>query len=161
MDLRDALFGEILKLARKHKEIMVLTADMTAFTLDDMAKELPDRVLNVGIAEQNMINVATGLALSGKKVFCYTIASFLLQRAYEQIKINLSDMNLPITLIGIGAERDYATDGGTHQIMHDREIIKVLPHFSIYEVDCEELARKYVGVAYSSKNPVYLRVRKV
>ncbi len=161
MDLRDALFGEILELARKDSSIMVLTADMMPFKLSEMAKELPSQVLNVGIAEQNMINVATGLSLCGKKVFCYAIASFLLQRAYEQIKVNLSDMNLPVTLIGIGPGKDYLADGSTHQIMHDREIIGVLPYFKVYDIDSEQTAIKYVNVAYKALNPVYLRVRRI
>ncbi|MEE3000655.1 MAG: hypothetical protein VX693_12095, partial [Pseudomonadota bacterium] len=73
-DIRDAYFDTILEEVRLNKDILVLSADMDAFSLRVLEKEFPSQYLNVGVSEQNMINVAAGLALSGKIVFCYSIA---------------------------------------------------------------------------------------
>ncbi len=88
-DIRDAFFDELYKEGSKNKNIIILSADMDAFSLRKFAKDYPDQYINVGVSEQNMINIAAGLALSGKTVFCYSIASFATLRCYEQIKVNL------------------------------------------------------------------------
>lgn len=161
MDIRDAFFGELLILARRDKNVILLTADMGAFKLEEFKKELPDQYINVGVAEQNLINVAAGLALGGKKVFCYAIASFLIQRCYEQIKVNLCDMCLPVTLIGMGAGNYYWWDGSTHCIPHDREIMGVLPNMEVITVNDERMAKQAVKIGYTSKKPLYIRLKAV
>ena len=88
VDIRDALFDKIYELAEKDENVVFLTADADAFSLRRYKNDFPDRFINVGVAEQNMVTVATGLALSGKKVFIYSILSFMTMRSYEQIKFN-------------------------------------------------------------------------
>ena len=154
MDIRDAFFSELYKIARDDKDVILLTADMGAKKLDDFRK-LPNQFFNMGVAEQNMINVATGLALSGKKVFCYAIAAFLVRRCLDQIKVNLVDMNLPVALIGVNPGNHYWWDGPTHCVEHDEEImraigVKVIYNFTrgtqpIFTWDCLTYVRLCAG----------------
>ena len=76
LDIRDVFFDRLYALASKNPNIMIISADMDAFSLRKIAKDFPKQYLNIGVSEQNMINVASGLAISGKIVFCYSIASF-------------------------------------------------------------------------------------
>lgn len=158
MEIRDKFFGELYKIASKDKDVILLTADMGAHKLEIFRKDLPAQYINVGIAEQNMINVATGLTLGGKKVFCYAIASFIVQRCYEQIKVNLCDMCLPVVLIGMGAGKYYERDGATHCITYDREIMGVLPNMQIITVNDADAVDKAMKLAYKSNKPLYIRL---
>ena len=103
-ELRDAFFYTLLDKAKKDKNVILLTADMGAFALKEFAEQVPNQFFNVGIAEQNMISVAAGLASKGKQVYCYSIASFLILRAFEQIKIDVCDMKSNVILVGVGAQ---------------------------------------------------------
>ncbi len=114
MEVRDIFFGKLHEVMAVNNNIVILTADMNAHKLEDIKRDYPDRFYNVGIAEQLMVNVAAGLALSGKIVFCFTIASFLLRRAYEQIKLNIVGMDLPVGLIGFRGGNYYWYDGESH-----------------------------------------------
>ncbi len=161
MEVRDVFFGELLTLAHRDRNIILLTVDMGAFKVEDFKNELPNQYINMGIAEQNTINVAAGLALGGKKVFCYGIASFIVQRCYEQIKVNLCDMCLPVTIIGYGAGNFYRRDGVTHCITFDKEIMGVLPNMKVITVNDEVMAREAIKMGYESKKPLYIRMKAV
>ena len=99
VDIRDAFFDQLYFRGLNNKNIVILSADMDAFSLRKFSKDFPNQYINVGVSEQNMINIAAGLALSGKTVFCYSIASFATLRCYEQIKVNLCSLNLPVIII--------------------------------------------------------------
>ncbi len=161
MDIRDAFFEELCNIARKDRNVIILTGDMGAYKLEEFRKEKTGQVINVGIAEQNLINVATGLALGGKKVFCYGIAAFIIQRCYEQIKVNLCDMNLPVTLIGYGAGNYYERDGATHCILFDIDIMRVLPNMRIVTLDDPDSGKKVAQLGYESKTPLYIRIGNI
>src|SRR5690348_8429588 len=94
-DTRDAFFEELFQIAFKDPNVILLVADQGAATFKKFEEKIPKQLINVGIAEQNMISVAAGLALSGKKVFVHAISNFATLRCYEQIKVDLSIMNLP------------------------------------------------------------------
>ena len=97
-NMRDVFIENIFNLMHKDRNIFFLCADFGSPKLDNLRKKFSDRFINVGIAEQNLINVSTGLALEGFTVYAYAIAPFLTMRAYEQIRINLSP--------ALSAERD-------------------------------------------------------
>ena len=160
MDFRDAFFDEICKIASEDKDVMVLTADMGAFGLDKFKDAFPTRYINLGIAEQNMVNVAAGLALGGKKVFIYAIATFATYRCYEQIKLNLCDMGLPVTIIGAGPGISYGWDGPSHLCLYDIPIMQVLPEMTILSPSNVLEARKAARIGYECPTPVYIRLRK-
>ncbi len=109
--MRDAVIETITQAARRDRDIYFVSADLGAASLDIFRRDLPDQFIHAGIAEQNMVDMASGLALSGKKVFLYAMAPFITARCYEQVKCVLSTMGLPVTLIavGVGLGYDHAT----------------------------------------------------
>ena len=99
---RDAFWDRIFELASENKDIILVSADMGAPSLDKFRKDLPAQFVNVGIAEQNAITLAAGLAMTGKKVFTYAIAPFITLRCIEQIRVECCIMGLPLTMVGVG-----------------------------------------------------------
>ena len=97
-----------------------------------LIKNYPKNVIHCGISEQNMITVGSGLALRGSMVFCYGMAPFVTARCYEQLKISLSAMNVPVCVFGIGPGLGYADAGPTHYATEDLGIIAALPNFNIF-----------------------------
>lgn len=160
IDIRDSFFDELYGIASKDKNVMFLTADMGAFGLNKFKENLPNQFINMGVAEQNTVSVAAGLALEGKKVFIYSIASFITQRCYEQIKIDLCQMRLPVVIIGSGPGLIYGSDGPTHHATNDIEIMKVLPKMVILTPASSEQAKEAVRLSYQSQTPVYIRLAK-
>ena len=157
MDIRDALFDKLYEIASKDSEVMVLTADMGAFGLTKIESDLPNQYINMGVSEQNMISVAAGLALSGKRVFVYSIAAFLIYRAYDQIRVDICEMNLPVVLIGAGPGLVYKAEGATHQAIWDSDMVNVLPYIEVFTPNASNAAR-VVEHAYHSMHPVYIRL---
>lgn len=160
MTIRDDFFNELYNIASKDHDVMLLTTDMGAASLDKFRADLPNQFINVGVAEQNAVSVAAGLALGGKKVFIYAMAAFITQRCYEQIKIDLCDMCLPVTIIGMGPGRDYASEGPTHHAIYDAVIMSVLPNMKVLDVFSRLEATNAAQYAYNSQKPLYIRLRR-
>jgi transketolase len=160
VDIRDAFFDKIYELATKDENVVFMTADADAFSLRRYKQDFPDRFINVGVAEQNMVTVATGLALSGKNVFIYAILSFMTMRCYEQIKFNICSMNLPITLIGLGSGLSFEFDGPSHHGVGDIGIMRMLPEMTIYNPSSPPVAEAVAQMAYDSDSPVCVRLDK-
>lgn len=159
-DMRDAFFGEVYSLAKKDRNVVMITDDMDAFGLRKFKSDFPERFINIGVAEQNMINVAAGLAICGKKVFTYGICPFVTMRCLEQIKVNLCSMRLPVVIIGVGAGFSFSFDGPTHHGTQDVAIMRALPEISIFNPGDSESARHCAILAYRNKGPVYVRLDK-
>jgi transketolase len=159
-DIRDALFDTIYDIATKDRDLVFLTDDMDAFSLRRFKQDMPDQFINIGVAEQNMINVAAGLATCGKKVFAYGIASYVTMRCLEQIKVNLCSMNLPVTIIGVGPGFSFEYDGPTHHGVQDVSLMRSLPEMSIYNLSDISLANASAHLAYQADGPVYIRLDK-
>ena len=130
MDLRKYFWDTILKMARKDKEIVLLTGDLGFSFCEKFQQELPEQFINCGCAEQNMILVAGGLALAGKKPYCYSNSIFLLMRGYEMVR-NLCYNNLNVKLIGTGAA-DFL--GHSHNMVggEDETILSKLPNIKTF-----------------------------
>jgi len=160
IDIRDAFFDQLYLKGSIDNNVIVLSADMDAFSLRRFAKDFPEQYINVGVSEQNMINIASGLALSGKMVFCYSIASFATLRCFEQIKVNICSMNLPVTIIGAGAGFSFGYDGPTHHGHQDLSSMRLLPEMSIIELSSNDLAQKFVNFAFENNGPLYVRLDK-
>ena len=159
-DIRDAFFDQLYFKGSTDNNIVILSADMDAFSLRRFSKDFPDQYINVGVSEQNMINIASGLALSGKTIFCYSIASFATLRCYEQIKVNLCSLNLPVTIIGAGAGFSFGYDGPTHHGHQDLSSMRLLPEMTIIELSSNELAQKAVDFCINNNGPAYVRLDK-
>ena len=134
--MRDVFIEQVYYRMRDDRNIFFLCADFGSPKLDKLKEDFNDRFINVGIAEQNLINISTGLALEGFTVYAYAIAPFLVMRAYEQIRINLSlhaqlrDVN--VNLVGVGAGLSYDVSGPTHHCLEDITIMKVLPNLEVF-----------------------------
>lgn len=160
IDIRDAFFDRIFDIATKDKNVIFISADTDAFSLRRFRKEMPEQYINIGVAEQNMITVAAGLGMSGKKVFIYAIIPFITMRCYEHIKNNICSMNVPVTIIGLGPGLSFGFDGPTHHGMQDIGVMRTLPEITIFN-PCDGLSADACAVnAYKSKVPVYVRIDK-
>ena len=129
---RDAFIAEITKRLNKDKNIYFLSADFGAAALDELREKFPDNFIHCGISEQAMLDVASGLALEGKKVFVYAMAPFLSLRAIEQTKCGAGLMNLPICLISVGVGLGYADAGPTHYATEDFACFRAVVGSSVY-----------------------------
>ncbi|HPL82768.1 MAG TPA: transketolase C-terminal domain-containing protein [Candidatus Omnitrophota bacterium] len=161
MTMRDIFIEGITRLMEKDDKIFFLSADFGSPKLDNLRSRFKNRFINVGIAEQNLINLATGLALEGFTVYAYAIAAFLTMRAYEQIRINLSLLaqlkNINVNLIGVGAGLSYDMSGPSHHCLEDISIMRTLPNIEVISPSDWVLAKKFVDYSLKYKGPKYLR----
>lgn len=159
--MRELFIETICNRMAENNNIWFLAADLGSPALDRMRDEFPDRFLNVGIAEQNLVNVATGLALEGQIVYCYAIAPFMSMRAYEQIRVNLSVSSqirpVNVNLIGLGSGVSYQVSGPTHHCLEDLSIMRLLPNMTVFSPSDATLAAAFVDYSISHCGPKYLR----
>ena len=156
--MRDAFFDSLFEIAKKDRNVVLLTADTGAICHDKFKAQLKDQYINVGIAEQNMIGVAAGLAMVGKKVYVYAITPFATARCFEQIKVDICCMNLDVTVVGIGAGFDYSTLGPTHHGTEDIALMRILPLMKIYSPSDNTMANIFVELSYKESGPKYIRL---
>lgn len=159
--MRDIFIENLFQKMKKNSKIFFISADFGAPALDELRKHFKDRFINVGIAEQNLINIGSGLALTNKDVYCFAIAPFLTMRGYEQIRQNLaisSQINpTNINLIGVGAGLSYDVAGPSHHSFEDISIIRALPNIMFFSPSDAVLTKKFVDFSIKNKSPKYLR----
>jgi len=160
--MRNAFFNRIYEIAKNDKDIVVISADMGAPALDRFRRDLPGQFINTGIAEQNTILIAAGLAIEGKKVFAFAIAPFITLRCYEQIKVDLAGMNLPVTIVGVGAGFSYEDSGPTHHTLEDVSIMRILPNMIVNTATDNVMTVGFVDLSLKMSGPNYVRLdRKI
>lgn len=160
VDMRDAFFDELYNIAAKDRNVVMLTDDMGALTLEKFKKDMSSQYFNIGVAEQNLVSVAAGLALGGKRPFIYGISTFMTMRCYEHIKVDLCCMDLPVTIIGSGAGYTYGSDGPTHHATQDVAIMRVLPGMTILNPSDSTMTSAMARMAYRIQGPKYIRIEK-
>jgi len=158
--MRTALIESLLELAAQDDRIFLLTADLGWSVLERFAKAHPDRFLNVGVAEQNMAGVATGLARVGYVPFIYSIATFSSMRCYEQIRDGAALHQLPVRIVGIGGGYAYGHAGPTHYALEDLTITRTQPGITVIAPADREQARTAIGRSMHIPGPVYFRLDK-
>lgn len=148
----------LVKWAKDKPEVLVLSADLTGSTEIDLFKEAyPDRFLSMGIAEQNMISMAGGLAREGFLPFIHTFAVFIYRRAYDQVAMSIAYPCLPVRLVGFLP--GITTPGGaTHQAIEDIAILRALPNMTILECGDATDVESILTVTESIPGPVYIRM---
>ena len=160
--MRDAFIEALFERMQADENIFFISADFGAPALDKLRSRYADRFVNVGIAEQNLINVATGLALEDFIVYAYAIAPFLSMRAYEQIRTSISILSqirdININLIGVGAGLSYDVTGPTHHCLEDSCIMAVLPNFTVFSPSDPILSEKFVDYTLKQSGPKYIRM---
>lgn len=159
--MRDTFIGTLCDRMTADRSIFFLAADLGAPALDRMRSEFPDRFINVGIAEQNLINVATGLALEGFAVYTYAIAPFITMRAFEQVRVNLAVSSqirpVNVTMLGLGGGVSYVVSGPTHHCLEDLAIMRLLPNMAVYCPSDWVVAERLVDHTRMTPGPKYLR----
>lgn len=158
--MRNIFIKNLIDFARADKSVYLLTADLGFQALEKFRDEFPDRFINVGVAEANMIGIATGLALAGKKVFVYSIVPFVTLRCLEQIRNNICHNNLNVKMIGVGGGFNYGNQGISHNTMEDLAVMRTLPNMAVLcpadpvEVDIT------AGEIFKHFGPAYIRLGK-
>ena len=160
--MRDAIISGVYEKMFHNDRIFFLSADFGAPSLDKLREDFPERFINVGIAEQNLVNVAAGLAGEGFIVYAYAITGFLSMRAYEQIRVNLAlsaqHRSLNVNLVGVGAGVSYDVAGPTHHCLEDISIMRTLPNI----VSCSPCdwvtAQSFVDFSIDCNVPKYIRL---
>lgn len=158
--MREAFIKTLIKEARKNKKITLLTGDLGFTVFEEFRDQFPQRFINVGVAEQNMMAMAAGLALSGKIVFAYSMASFATLRPFEQIRNDISHHQLAVVIVASGAGLCYGYAGFTHHSLEDLNLMRGIPGMTILcpadPVETIWATRQAIKL----KKPVYLRLGK-
>lgn len=148
---RDAFFDRLYEIAKEDKDVYLISADMSAPSLDKFRKDLMNQYINVGIAEQNAIEVGAGMALEGKKIFVYGIASFISLRCIEQIRIECAIMSIPLTIIAVGVGLGYEDSGPTHHMIEDISVLRTFPNIIINNTTDSIIASAVADLSYIYK----------
>jgi transketolase len=158
--MRAEFAAHLTALARQDRRIVLLTGDLGFAVLEPFAEEFPDRFHNVGVAEQNMLGLATGLADAGYLPFAYSIATFASMRGYEFLRNGAALHELPVRVVGMGAGLDYGHNGVTHYALEDVAIMRAQPSVcTIAPADAEQ-ARAGLDAVLERPGPVYFRLCK-
>jgi len=148
---------QLVKETSHRDDIVFITGDVGYKSLDPIKDLLGDKFINAGVAEQNMINVAAGMAAEGFKVYVYSIAPFLIYRAYEQIKLNVATRNLDINLIANGGGYGYGIMGPTHHALNDLALLNGLENIQGYIPSCQSDVKECVNISLKP-GPKYFRL---
>jgi transketolase len=158
--MRNRFAKEITTLASENEKIFLISGDIGNKLFDEYKLKFPDRFLNVGVAEQNMIGVAAGLARTGYQPIVYTIATFATLRCFEQIKLDICYQNENVTIVGTGAGLSYSDLGTTHHSLEDIAILRTIPNIRVIApADEFELASTLKFVS-EKPAPTYIRIGK-
>lgn len=148
----------VYELAQQDERIVFIGSDLGAGVLDDFKREMPDRFFMEGVGEANMVGMAAGLALSGKIVYCHTIATFLTRRAYEQIYVDVGMHHANVRLIGAGGGAVYAPLGPTHLATDDMALMRSVPGMTVISVCDAPGMEQLMPETVSHEGPIYIRL---
>jgi len=158
--MRRTCLDMVYELAKQDERVVFIGSDLGAGTLDQFRDEMPDRFFMEGVAEQNIIGMAAGLAMEGYIPYVNTIATFITRRCYEQVAVDLCLHNLPVKLIANGGGLVYAPLGATHLAVEDIAIMRALPRMSVLApCDAEEM-RRAMPQTLDMTGPCYIRLAK-
>jgi len=158
--MRNIFVKHLIKKAKNNKDLILLSGDLGFNAFEEFVKKYPKQFYNLGNAEANMVGVASGLALAGKKVYVYSIVPFITMRCYEQIRNDVCQPNLNVKFIGFGGGFSYGIQGFSHNTIEDLAIMRVLPNMSVLCPGDKIEAKLAVQETYKSTSPVYLRLGK-
>jgi len=156
--MRLSFVSKLEELCRVDPDIYLLSADLGFRLFDDFRKKHPGRFLNTGVAEPNMIGLAAGLALSGKKVYCYSMVPFLTMRCFEQIRLDICCHDLDVKLIGGGGGLAYGLEGVTHHSIEDIAVMRSLPNMKVISPGDPLEAELCIEESFKYRGPMYVRL---
>ncbi|WP_302948461.1 hypothetical protein [uncultured Selenomonas sp.] len=158
--VRDAFFSEIYRMTEQGEDIVIVSADLGAPSLDEFRRKFPHRFVNVGIAEQNLLSVATGLALSGKHVIAFGLNPFPVTRAYDQLRNFLGDLRIPITVAALNTGTCSTECGYTHMPLEDFAMVRMIPSIKMVNPSDTSIAKAAARELVISSLPTYIRFDK-
>jgi len=158
--MREAFSNALVRLALADSKILLLTGDHGYSLFDEFRKSCPDQYINAGIAEQNMVGMAAGLARVGFRPFVYGLAAFIPIRTVEQIKLDIAHDELPVVLLGDGAGLVYSHLGTSHQATEDIACTRAIPQLQVLSPADRFEMTAAMDYAYATIGPVYLRMGK-
>lgn len=156
---RKSFTGTLQELAENDKDIIAVTTDASgSATLTDFAKALPSQFVECGIAEQDAVGIAAGLASSGKKPFIFGPACFYVARALEQVKVDMAYSQMPVIICGVSGGTAYSQLGATHHSLHDIAVLRCFPGIQVF-LPCDvRQTRKLCEELTRNPRPAYVRV---
>lgn len=160
MRVRDAFLSEIYRRTGQGEDIMIVSPDLGAPSLDDFRRDFPHRFVNVGIAEQNVIAVAAGLQLTGKKVITYGLNPFSVTRAFDQLRNLLADFQIPVTVTALNAGSCTADAGYSHMAVENLSIMRTLRNIRIISPTDETISVRLAEEALRRPEPRYVQFDK-
>ncbi len=158
--MRVDFFDKLHEEMKKNKKIFFLMGDTGYNLVEPLFEEFPDRTLNIGVAEQNMIGIAAGLCNLGYEPICYGISNFLIHRCLEQIRNDLCMHDYPVTLVGTSTGLDNGALWATHYVVDDIGCVKPFPNMHIYSPSSVESIHKIFDEVISLPHPAYVRITK-
>ncbi len=158
--MRNTAAKEIKEYCEKNKDGLLIAGDAGFGVWEEFQESLPSQYINPGINEQAAIGLASGMALSGHKIFYYNIIPFVLMRCYEQVRVDVCYANLPIVLVGIGSGITYAPAGMTHYSVEDITLAKTMPNLNIISPSDPVQVKKALQYAIESNQPTYVRISR-
>jgi len=150
-------FGKLINtLAAKDKKIHLLVGDIGYRVFDDFRSNYPKRFINMGICEQSLISVASGMAIEGLKPWVYTITPFLIERPFEQIKLDIDQQNVNVKLVGFA---DYPTLGPSHKELNAKKIMSLFKNIKSYYPKSIKQTENAVLSSYKIKGPTFISLK--
>ncbi len=156
--MRKEFVEAIQRIAVEDKQLIFMTGDLGFNVLEELRSLIGERFINAGVAEQNMVGVAAGLATEGHRVICYSITPFCIFRPLEQIKVDICLHNLDVKFVGSGAGYIYGNLGATHHAIEDIAVLSSLQHMRCYIPFCNEDCVHVTLEMMRRKGPCYLRL---
>ena len=158
--MRATFINTLIEIARLDSRIILLTGDLGFLAVEPFAEQFSDRFFNVGVAEQDMVCLATGLAESGFIPFVYSIVPFAVLRPYEFIRNGPIMHQFPVRIVGIGGGMEYGTNGATHYGLEDIGLMRMQPGMTVIVPADYEQARTALQASWNLPGPVYYRLSK-
>ena len=156
--MRNAFARSLLMAARQDPSLILLTGDLGYSVFEDFSAELPNQFINLGITEQSSISFAAGLAKQGFRPFYYSIGNFPTFRCFEQIRNDVVHMDLPVSIVAVGAGFSYGSAGYSHHLVEDIAGLRALNGLQIYSPHDPESTSECVTEILKSNSPSYLRI---
>ncbi len=151
-------FGKLMvELAGRDPDIYLIVGDIGYRIFDEFREKFPKQFMNLGVCEQSMISVASGMALGGLKPWVYTITPFLIERPFEQIKLDVDEQKVNVKLVGYA---DYPKQGPTHRTLNERGLMSLLKNTRLYFPENSEETRRDVIEAYGNTKPAFISLKE-
>ena len=157
MNVRDRFFNTIYEKTKLGSDIMIVSSDLGAPSLDDFRKDFPQRFANAGIAEQNSIAVAAGLSMAGKIAITYGLNPFPVTRGFDHIRNTMASLRLPITVCGLKAGTATAEAGFSHMALENMSLLRTLRNIQIINPSDETISEKVAEVVIENPKPRYIQ----